>query len=212
MEHTILALSVSCFFSSLSFEMAAPSFVNINFSAKIDLNLSVSVMLPMGQAVDVSGPEIAKPTGCKENLALTNMSDVNENSENDSELMSEAAPVERRSMTLGSDNQVSGPFTDEALARLASAFAAIFESQESPVLASDCLPLSSPASPSFSEINPDDLIWVSLPEIDLDDFVVECPMETDDEIVVEIIESESDQDDGDVVFIKEIRRSGTKAE
>lgn len=211
MEHKILALSVSCFFSSLSFTMAAPS-VNINFSATINLNLSVSVMFPNGQVVDVSEPEIPMPTGFNENLALTNMSDVNENSGNESELLSGTEPVERRSLTLESDSKIVGPFNGEALARLSNAFASIFERCNSPPLVTDFSPLSSPTSPSFSDINPDDLFWIPLSEIDFGESEsIECPMENGDEIVVEIIGCESDQEDDDVVFLKEIRRSETKA-
>ena len=207
-EHNTLALSVSCFFPfSLSFTMAAPSSVNINFSAKIDLNLSISVLLPTDQVFDASEKPLENPipTGCNENLALTNMSEDNDIFESPSDI----TPVQRCSSMFESDlnASIAGPFSEETLSSLANVFASFFDASESSLGAADCLPLSSPASPSFSEINPNDLFWIPLPEMDLGDSVVECGFGNDEKVVVEIIACESDQGDEEVVFLKEVRRT-----
>ena len=210
--------------------MAASSSFNINLSAKIDLNLSISVLFPTGQVVNVSGSsvEIPMPTGCNETLARTDISATNENSDinlesvsnselvqrfpdfkNNLESMSDSEPVQSCS---DSENNGLGPFNDAALSRLANAFAAIFDRPESSLSVACGSPLSSPVSPSFSGIDPNDLFWIPLPEMDDVDDVIESPIGKDDTVVVEIISCDSDQADDDVVFLKEIRRSGPKAE
>ena len=209
--------------------MAASSSFNINLSAKIDLNLSISVLFPTGQVVNVSGSsvEIPMPTGCNETLARTDISATNENSDinlesvsnselvqrfpdfkNNLESMSDSEPVQSCS---DSENNGLGPFNDAALSRLANACAVIFDRPESSLSIACGSPLSSPVSPSFSGIDPNDLFWIPLPEMDVDD-VIECPIGKDDAVVVEIISCDSDQADDDVVFLKEIRRSGPKTE
>ena len=181
--------------------MAASPSVNINLSARIDLNLSISVMFP-GQVVNGSGWSVGFPIpmGCNENVALTNTSDSNENG-----LESGDEPVQRSAL---------GPLSEEALSRLANAFASILDQPDSSLTTAtaECLSLSSPASPSFSDIDPNDLFWIPLPEIDLDDSILECPTLNDDEVVVEIIACKAGHEDEEVIFLKEVRRSGTKAE
>ena len=210
--------------------MAASSSFNINLSAKIDLNLSISVLFPTGQVVNVSGSsvEIPMPTGCNETLARTDISATNENSDinlesvsnselvqrfpdfkNNLESMSDSEPVQSCS---DSENNGLGPFNDAALSRLANAFAVIFDRPESSLSVACGSPLSSPVQPSFLGIDPNDLFWIPLPEIEFDDSIIDFVIENDGEMVAEIISCESFENDDDVVFLKEVKRSGTSTE
>ena len=193
--------------------MAAPS-VNVNLSAKIDFNLSISFLFSTDPVVEVSERSIKRPmlTGCNENLALTDTSEANECSENNLESIAE--PVQRCPNNEESDSNENtvGPLTAEMLSSLANRFSAFFERPDSSLscISATLLPSSSPASPSFSDINPDGLFWIPLPEIEMDgDVTVDVMMEDDG--VVEIIPCEFDNDD-DVVFVKEVKRSGAKRE
>ena len=122
-----------------------------------------------------------------------------------------------------SSSTLVGPLNDETVASLKNAFASIFKRPDSSlsIISATSLP-SSPTSPSFSDVNPDDLFWISLPDIELDEVkmdddievlveIVSCETGDDGEVVVEIISCESDNDD-DVVFLKEVTRSISKRE
>ena len=161
-------------------------------------------MLTTGDVVDFS----EKPTGCNEMLALTDRSDISKCSENE---VVTGNPDNRcfRSLDPASNT------TDGTISSLGNAFGS---NSSLSVISDDSLP-SSPASPSFSEINPNDLFWIALPELDESDddgeMVVEVTsseMGNVEEIVVEIISCDADGDDDDVVILKEIRRFGSKRE
>ena len=183
----------------------ASSSVNINLSAKNDLKLSISVLLPWGQVVEVNtggSNTIPIPVGCNEILVLNEMSEATKRSEsleNDLVLV-DSEPVQGASLSClesDSDKKVEGPLNEEMFLSVAS---------RSPS------PRCSPSSPSFSEINPNDLFWIPLPEIEFDDSIIDFVIENDGEMVAEIISCESFENDDDVVFLKEVKRSGTSTE
>ena len=187
----------------------ASSSVNINLSAKIDLNLSISILMPSGRVVEVTGTSNATPM--PENVALTEM--LEETETLDTNLASiNSEPVQCSSSESDSNKYVEGPLTKEAFLSLKNAFASIFDRPNSSLSTLSPSPRCSPASPSFSEINTDDLIWISLPEMELESPVVDCVIDDDGEMVVEIIPCESFLEDDEVVFLKEVNRSGTKKE
>jgi len=197
----------------------APS-VNINLSAKIDLNISISLL--SGEIVDVTAKKsdpLPIPMGFTESLALTNMSEEASESVATDLTSKDSEPVQCSSVSCLEKSDLpkksEGPLTEEMFKSVAKAFASIFERMPSsiPEPCSSPLPRSSPSSPSFSDINPEDLFWIPLPEIELDDSVMEWVID-DEEMTVEIISCESlgGDDDDDVVFLKEVNRSGAKIE
>lgn len=182
------------------------SSININLSAKIELNFSVSILFPSGQVVDVASGSnfVPIPIGCNESLALTETSEATENLETDLASIN-SEPVQCSSLSIL--ESVANKNVDD--------FASSFDRPNSSSSALPCLSpsrRSSPSSPSFSEINLDDLIWIPLPEIELDSSFIDCVIADDGDMVVEIIPCELFGEDDDVIFLKEVNRSGAKKE
>ena len=100
-------LESSLFFFRLSLKMATSS-VNVNLSAKLEISLSFSVLLPSGQIVEVTGgtDTVLIPAFCTENLAFTDRSEASTNVEEILEPMATEEPVSCSSRELPSEKPV----------------------------------------------------------------------------------------------------------
>ena len=221
--------------------MAASS-VNINLSAKLDINLSFSVLLPSGQIVDVTGSSnmVALPALATENLDLAEA-----NNASIEEVPMADEPISGLSEETESDSNVKGPLTEAMMRSLKDKWEALFRSptvlpvspsslpMASSLSVSDvpsCLPMmvvpssvtpdvpsssvESPASPTFSSVDPNDLFWLPLPWGPLpcvgDDFdvsIIESVLEKDGELIVELdLGDKKVENDDDIIFLGEFKK------
>lgn len=137
LEHNNLDSSFFSF-SLLSLKMADPS-VNISLSAKLEINLSLSVLLHSGQIVEVTGGSsntVLIPTVCNENLALTDTSEASTSIEEATESMAdeETIPCSSRDLLSETGDNVKGPLTEEMMRSIKAKWDALFECSSSDAL------------------------------------------------------------------------------
>ena len=154
-EHKTL---FSFLFSFRKLEMAASS-VNVNLSAKLDLCLSLTLLFPSCQVVEVGeGSNAAAPVNCIENFALTDVSierEVESEPEGGSLIDANASigggvePIPSCSRDLTSDSHVEGPLSEPQIRALKAKFEKILGCVDSPelLISPPSAPLPTPELP-----------------------------------------------------------------